>query len=245
MRGRQYKVVFASLLMLGTAGMTAAQAPVRISGGVMEEALIRRGAPIYPDAARAAGVWGTVVLHAVIDTEGRVDSLHIVSGPEVLRDAALKAVWYWKYRPYQRNGHPRAVVTTVSVRFSPDDPQPAGPPGGGTPTPAARPPRGPVRISRYVMAGSILTRVEPVYPDKARRLGVSGTVVLRVILGKDGKVSRLSVLSGPEMLRQPMLDAVSQWIYRPYILNGDPIEVETTIQLDFGTTAKPATSPNL
>lgn len=235
--------MLAGLLLLQIIAAAQAQAPVRISGKVMEGALVRRAAPIYPDTARAAGVWGTVVLHAVIDPEGRVDSLNVVSGPEVLRDAALKAVWYWKYRPYQRNGHPRAVDTTVTVKFSPDDPQPAGPPGGGTPTPAARPPRGPVRISKYVMARLILTRVEPVYPEKARRLGVSGTVVLEAILGKDGTVSRLSVLSGPEMLRQPMLDAVFQWTYRPYILNGDPVEVKTTIQLDFETTGKPGTSP--
>ena len=240
-RGLRCEAMLAGVLVWVIAGAALAQAPVRISGRVMEGALVRREVPVYPDAARAAGVWGAVVLHAVIDPEGRVDSLNVVSGPEVLRDAALKAVWYWKYRPYQLNGRPRAVDTTVTVKFSPDDPQPAGPPGGGTPTPPAKPPRGPVRISRYVMAGLLLTRVAPIYPEEARRHGVSGIVVLHAILGKDGRVFRLSVLSGPEMLRKATLDAVSQWTYRPYILNGDPIEVETTIQLDFQTVASPGT----
>ena len=239
MGGLRGEVVFASLLTLGIAGAAAAQAPVRISGGVMAGSLMRQVAPIYPEAARAAGVQGAVVLHAVIDPEGRVDSLEVVSGPEILREAALKAVWYWRYRPYQLNGQPIAVDTTVKVKFSLDDPQPAGPPGGGTPTPAGRPPRGPVRISGGVMAGLVLTKVTPVIPEPARSAKVSGLVVLYAVIGIDGRVKSLSVLSGPEILRQPVVDAVSQWTYRPYILNEEPTEVETTIQLDLEISAPP------
>ena len=227
--GLQREVVLASLLVLGIAGTAEAQVPVRISGGVMEGALVRRIAPIYPDAARAAGVWGAVVLHAVIDPEGRVDSLEVVSGPEALREAALKAVWYWRYRPYRLNGQSRAVDTTVTVKFSPDDPKPAAPPGGGTLTPAARPPSGPIRVSSGVLAGTILTKVMPVYPDEAWRAHVSGTVTLYALIGTDGRIKKLKILSGPEMLRQSAVDAVSQWTYRPYILNGEPVEVETTV----------------
>ena len=227
--GLQREVVSASLLVLGIAGTAEGQVPVRISGRVMDGALVRRTASVYPEAAQAAGVWGAVVLHAVIDPEGRVDSLEVVSGPEVLRDAALRAVWYWRYRPYQLNGQPRAVDTTVTVKFSPDDPKPAAPPGGGTPTPAARPPSGPIRVSSGVLAGMLLTKVLPVYPDAAWRAHVSGTVTLYARIGTDGRINKLRVLSGPEMLRQSAVDAVSQWTYRPYVLNGEPIEVETTV----------------
>ena len=229
MLGRRCEAVLACLLALGTATAAEAQTPVPIASGLMEGALVRRVAPIYPATARAAQVWGSVVLHAIIDPEGRVDSLSVVSGPEALREAALKAVWHWRYRPYRLNGQSRAVDTTVTVNFSPSDPKPAAPPGGGTPTPAARPPSGPVRVSSGVLAGTMLTKVMPVYPDEAWRAHVSGTVVLYALIGTDGRIKKLKILSGPEMLRQSAVNAVSQWTYRPYILDGEPVEVETTV----------------
>ena len=77
-----------------------------------------------------------------------------------------------------------------------------------------------------------MTKVMPVFPDAALRAHVSGTVVLDAVIGTDGWVKRLVVLSGPEMLRQSVVDAISQWTYRPYILNGEPVEVETTVTVE-------------
>ena len=86
------------------------------------------------------------------------------------------------------------------------------------------------RVSGGVMAGQILTKVAPVYPPDAK---VSGAVVLRAIIGKDGIVQNVTALSGPEILRASAIEAVRQWTYRPYILNGNPIEVDTTITITF------------
>jgi outer membrane biosynthesis protein TonB len=88
------------------------------------------------------------------------------------------------------------------------------------------------RISGGVMAGNILTRVQPVFPKEARDQHVNGSVVMRVIIGTDGLVKSVEPVSGPELLRQPYADAVKQWTYKPYLLNGRPVEVETIVTIN-------------
>jgi TonB family protein len=92
---------------------------------------------------------------------------------------------------------------------------------------------GAVRVSAGVMAGSILSKVDPIYPEDARKAKIQGAVVLHVIIGKDGTITDLQVISGPQELRQSSLDAVSKWVYKPYLLNGDPTEVDTTITVNY------------
>ena len=89
------------------------------------------------------------------------------------------------------------------------------------------------RISGGVMAGQILSRVNPVYPPEARAAGISGSVVLQARIGKDGVVQNLSAISGPAELQAAAIDAVKQWVYRPYLLNGAPVEVNTTITVNY------------
>jgi len=90
-----------------------------------------------------------------------------------------------------------------------------------------------VSISSGVIEGYILRRTTPIYPPIARTVGVSGTVTLAATISKDGSIENLRVLSGHPMLRQAALDAVQQWRYRPYLLNGQPVDVETTINVVF------------
>ena len=89
------------------------------------------------------------------------------------------------------------------------------------------------RISGAVMAGQILTKVQPVYPTEAKDAKITGAVVLHAIIGMDGTVENLTVISGPEPLRASAIDAVRQWVYKPYILNGNPVEVDTTITVNY------------
>lgn len=95
-----------------------------------------------------------------------------------------------------------------------------------------RPPRR-VRVSGGVMAANNLSKVDPVYPAEARAAGVSGTVVLHAIIGKDGSVQSVTVVAGPAVLQASALDAVRQWTYKPFLLNGEPVEVDTTITLNY------------
>jgi protein TonB len=76
-------------------------------------------------------------------------------------------------------------------------------------------------------------RVAPVYPEDARMARISGTVRLHVIIARDGTIKQLEVMSGHPMLQQAALDAVSQWQYQKTLLNGEPVEVDTTIDVIF------------
>ena len=106
---------------------------------------------------------------------------------------------------------------------------------GTAPTPAVKvaAPKGPARVSGGVMQGSILSKTQPVYPPIAKAAHVAGAVVLHAIISKTGSIENLTVISGPEMLRASALDAVKSWKYKPYLLNGEPTEVDTTVTVNF------------
>ena len=91
---------------------------VRISQGVTKGLLVKRIEPAYPTLARSARVQGEVVLSAVIDTNGQITNLQLVSGHPMLVPAALSAVREWRYKPYLLNGQPVEVETTITVIFS-------------------------------------------------------------------------------------------------------------------------------
>lgn len=88
-------------------------------------------------------------------------------------------------------------------------------------------------VSSGVMLGMLIDKVVPIYPAIARATRASGTVVLQATISRTGTIENLRVMSGPPMLRQAALDAVKQWRYRPYMLNGQPVEVETAVEVDF------------
>jgi TonB family protein len=92
---------------------------------------------------------------------------------------------------------------------------------------------GRVSVAPGVMKGNILTQVTPVYPPDAKKKRVQGKIVLHALIGKDGLVKDLTVVSGPEVLRQSSIDAVKQWTYKPFLLNGDPVEVDTHIDVNY------------
>lgn len=85
----------------------------------------------------------------------------------------------------------------------------------------------------------------PVYPPLARQARIQGTVVLRAIIAKDGSVENLELVSGHPMLVNAAMDAVMQWQYKPYVLNGAAVEVQTTINVNFSLVDNPQTTkPN-
>jgi len=90
-----------------------------------------------------------------------------------------------------------------------------------------------LNISSGVMAGMLLLKTTPVYPPIAKAARVSGTVVLQATISKTGSIENLHVISGPAMLQQAAMQAVKSWRYRPYLLNNEPVEVETTVNVIF------------
>jgi protein TonB len=90
-----------------------------------------------------------------------------------------------------------------------------------------------VTVGGNVQAARLVNRVQPLYPPLARQTRISGTVKLHAIIGKNGQVEQLQVVSGHPLLVQSALDAVRQWRYQPTLLNGEPVEVDTEIDVIF------------
>ncbi|HXM98415.1 MAG TPA: energy transducer TonB [Candidatus Dormibacteraeota bacterium] len=103
---------------------------------------------------------------------------------------------------------------------------------GGAPPPP-RPVQGRIRQGGNVQAARLVNKVQPQYPPLARQTRISGTVRLHAIIGKDGGVQSLTLESGHPLLVQSALDAVRQWRYQPTLLNGEAVEVDTTIDVIF------------
>jgi periplasmic protein TonB len=90
-----------------------------------------------------------------------------------------------------------------------------------------------VRVSLGVSQGLLVKRVQPNYPPLARQARIQGTVLLQAEISKDGTIENLRLISGHPMLAPAAIEAVKQWRYRPYMLNGEPVAVETQVQVNF------------
>ena len=106
-----------SLLVVSVRPTTESKGLLRVSRGVSEGMLLTPIRPVYPAIAKAARVEGSVVVEAVISRTGTIESLHVVSGPQMLQNAALDAIREARYRPYRLNGEPTEVQTTITVIF--------------------------------------------------------------------------------------------------------------------------------
>lgn len=115
----------------------------------------------------------------------------------------------------------------------------AFPQGQGAPSNPAPPPANPaslpmrIRIAGKVQVAKMIHQVQPVYPQIAKAAHVEGTLVLHAVIAKDGSVVELMYVSGPRLLMRAAMDAVRQWRYEPTLLNGQPVEVDTTISIIF------------
>jgi protein TonB len=94
-------------------------------------------------------------------------------------------------------------------------------------------PTGPVTVGGRVQAAKLIRNPQPVYPQIARQARISGTVELAAIIGEDGHIQELHVVSGHPLLRQAAMDAVKQWVYQPTLLNEQAVKVSTTIDVIF------------
>lgn len=108
---------------------------------------------------------------------------------------------------------------------------------GGTnvagPPPPPKPAQQRIRVGGNVQAAKMVRQVQPTYPQIAKTAHVQGTVILHAVIAKDGTVQELNYISGPPLLMKSAMDAVREWKYQPTLLNGDPVEVDTTISVIF------------
>jgi TonB family protein len=241
------------LLLITLTSLAASQAvPVgdSVDQNVMSVHLLKRVPPVYPPLARQARIQGTIILKVHITKSGDVANIQLVSGHPMLAPAAIEAVKQWKYDPYLLNGDPIEVVTNVAVNFTLAGAAPAtgvtsnvsdGPAEGvvsgvvtnspGDQPSSAFPER--VRVSTGVEQRLLVTKVNPTYPPDARDQRIQGVVLLQATIDKEGNVASLQLISGHPLLAPAAIEAVKQWKYRPYLLNGNPVEVNTQIQVNF------------
>jgi TonB family protein len=119
-------------------------------------------------------------------------------------------------------------------------PQEQGAPSNPAPPPAtpASPPMR-IRIGGNVQQPKMTHQVQPVYPELAKAARIEGTVLLHAVIAKDGSIAELTYVSGPALLMRAAMDAVRQWRYKPTLLNGQPVEVDTTISVIFALGDQP------
>ena len=84
-----------------------------------------------------------------------------------------------------------------------------------------------------MQAGKLVKKVTPIYPQMAAMTRLQGIVRLTALIGKDGAIQNLQLVSGPSLLAKAAIDAVKQWVYQPTVLNGEPVEVQTQIDVNF------------
>lgn len=185
--------------------------------------IIRQVAPEYPALARQARISGVVKLRVVIDTTGSVKNIQVLSGHPLLVPATIEAVREWKFQP------PASEMTTpVDVPFNMT-------PGDAPQTVQGAQPQVPqrIKVGGNVHSSKLVRKVDPVYPAQARAEGIQGDVTLQIVCDHAGQVVQVTAIDGNPVLAAAAQDAVRQWSYQPTLLNGQPVEVISTVTVPF------------
>jgi TonB family protein len=217
-----------------TAGPAGTPAANPGSAPASRPKVIRRVPPVYPAGLKEKGIGGTVMLDAVIGADGTPKNLRVVNDnvDSQLAAAAIEAVKQWRYEPAIVNGLASEARISIPLTFT------ASVTGAGQEPPAATPPEPTPNPDRIRMGGAVMqqkleSQTKPMYPPLAREARIAGVVILEAVVGKEGNVQEVRVVSGHPLLQQSAVDAVSQWRYQPTLLNGVPMEVVTTITVTF------------
>ncbi len=182
--------------------------------------LVKKVEPVYPEEARKAGVEGVVILEGTIDTDGNVAKVKVLKGEhESLNKAAVEALKQWKYNPATLKGKPMPVNFTVTMKFKLD----------GKEAEAQKPAEGAEHPGP-----TVIKKVNPTYPEEARKEGIEGMVILEATIDAEGNVSSVKVLKGEiDSLNTAAIEAVKQWKYEPVIVEGKAMPATFTVTIKF------------
>jgi TonB family protein len=146
------------------------------------------------------------------------------------RDIAEANAWVDKAMATKRAQAEHGAAMGIAAPPPPPPPSPGQGGGGGGGYPE---PRGRIRASGEVMEHMAIRHDPPVYPADAKKAGISGSVMLSVVVGADGAVKEVTFREGPQALAQAAIDAVRNWTFKPTMLNDEPVEVETSVTVNF------------
>lgn len=180
------------------------------------------------------------MIEVLVSEAGDVENSSVIRGDPLLREAAMEAAKRWKFKPFLKGGQTVAAVANLSFDFGSATAEGDEHPDGSADTSPVRVtvdkgrafPKS-IRVSSGVTQAMILRKVPPKYPEAAKKAHVQGTVALHGTISTDGKVKDITVLSGPPELVDAAIEAVQQWLYKPYLLMGRPVEVHTEFILYF------------
>ena len=201
----------------------------------MADRLIHRVDPEIPSGLEGDGPLGLIILSVVVGKNGKVQQVTVVRGDKGdprLNSAAVNAVKQWRYEPYVFQGKPITVRTAIVLRMPKSESAVEEP----------------VRVGGRVMESRLIHRVDPEFPTELKEARPSGQVILSIVIGKNGEVQQVEVLKGDEGdpgLNSAAANAVSQWRYKPFLLNGIPVPVKTTVVVRFPHDASVPQSVNL
>ncbi len=199
---------------------------------IVKPKLVKKVEPVYPDEAAKEGIEGVVVIKGVTNENGKVIEVKVLQAAhELLNKAAITAVEQWEYKPFIINGKPIPIEFTTTMRFKLDEKDET------------------IITEETVDTGfdanvvidlpddvelKLIKRVEPKYPQEARKKLLGGPVLLEAIIDKQGNVLDVKVLESEHIiLNDAAIDAVKQWKYEPYIKEGKAQKVRYKIELKF------------
>ena len=186
--------------------------------------------PNYPDSAKEAGLTGNVFLKFKINVDGSVSDVQVMKGDEVFRQSAIGAVRQFRFNPAELDGKPVPVWMTQRIAFAlPENQDEAATDSSGIDGNEV------FEISEvHVMPVHLNPNdVRPDYPGVARKAGLTGRVKLKFKVNVNGSVSDVHVLEGDEIFRNPAIDAVTQFRYKPAERDGNTVPVWITLPFKF------------
>jgi TonB family protein len=214
----------------------------RLQSLFVSQATIERAAEAQPALAwppvQSGNTTGVLSMYVSVDRQGHVREAYPLNSDNAgLQDAAREQLLKWKLKPLTAKGVPVQAEAALTFRFetrlATNGAQPAAQASSASPAPDAVPPPT-VRVNPEVLQGLLVDQPAPVYPAKAKENHIQGRVLLALTIDKIGTTRDIRVLTSPDQaLTDSAVAAVSQWRYRPYRLNGSPVDVQSTVEVNF------------
>jgi len=202
--------------------------PTQSEGQVVPPKLKHAPIPLFSLEIRRHRIEGTANLRLSVAADGTLRHVEVIQGDPLPAAASLEAVSQWTFEPATLDGKPVEADTTAQLTFRSLDNSACH-----VPAVLISLPPNPVRVGARVIAPCLKSHVVPIYPPDARENHIHGTVRLYAIIATDGSVKQLEVEKGEPILAEAALQAVKQWTYEPFVLDGKPVEVDATVDVIF------------
>ena len=202
-----------------------AKGAVRVEKDIKPPRLLKMVEPSYPEDAKKARIGGVVILAARVNEKGDVEEVKVLRSIPLLDQAAIDAVRQWKYEPLIIEGKLKSAVFTVTVNFKLKDEEKK--------KEIEEFEKGAVKAEGDIKPPHLIKKVDPIYPEEARKKKVEGIVILSARTNEKGDVERVMLLKSIPLLDQAAIDALKQWKYEPIIIDGKPRSIIFTVTVRF------------